>query len=400
MIPSSPLLLLTLLLSLFSASYASDLVRRATGCFRDIYCSPGANETWLQDGTSHQATWNTERQEFIAAGRLVIYLTEYDNPTSHVDLFNVNNNIGYVSITPKDLYFGGPNSNTNWRSKSFRLYIGVEGESGFNGPYGPVFYMIQAGINGSLPVLATAVVTEVNGATGTAKDGENHGKSSGSSGLSTAAAVIIGVAGFLVLAAALALLLVWRARRKRNNLAAGTALAKPGGTDHSKATLIGTAATAAATKGLGPDSTKNSLSPNDGERGGVEGEEGLIGSSSARNSGSTTASPGEVGSTGGAGHLSQNDAMLIAATYRQLMRKPSWKVEDDEDWSGSTGPGSTPGSATESTEGPNGEEEERRRREVSERLMREELAQEGHGLQEVRAGNVVHVPETSSPPPK
>ncbi|RKP15192.1 hypothetical protein BJ684DRAFT_14535 [Piptocephalis cylindrospora] len=385
-----PLLLLAFLVSLHSTSEASGLVRRAAGCLNDIYCSPRANETWLQDGTSHQATWNTERPAFVAAGRLVIYLTEFDNPTSHVDLFNVNNNIGYVSITPKDLYFGGPNSNTNWKSKAFRLYIGIEGESGFAGPYGPrrkerrviqliiPSYSVEAGINGSLPVLATAVVTtEVGEATGTPKDDPKEKDDSG--GLSTAAAVIIGVAAFLVLAATLALLLVWRARRKRN----GAAMGKPGGTDHSKATLIGGA-------------SGKMIDGDEKGREGVSGEEDRMGNL-ARNSGSSTMSPsppptgGEASSTGGAGHLSQNDAMLIAATYRQLMRKPSWKVEDDEDWVGSGPPGST----TESTEPVNGDEEERRRREVSERLMREELAQDGHGLQEVRAGNVVHVPDSS-----
>jgi hypothetical protein len=67
--------------------------------------------------------------------------------------------------------------------------------------------------------------------------------------------------------------------------------------------------------------------------------------------------------------------MLIASTYRKLMRQPSWKTseniaeEDDED--------------------------ELKREEMRNRVLLESLADEGHDLRKVSSGMVIRVEDTS-----
>jgi hypothetical protein len=77
----------------------------------------------------------------------------------------------------------------------------------------------------------------------------------------------------------------------------------------------------------------------------------------------------------GHSNLSAGDAMLIASTYRKLMRQPSWKTseniaeEDDED--------------------------ELKREEMRNRVLLESLADEGHDLRKVSSGMVIRVEDTS-----
>ncbi|RUS14005.1 hypothetical protein BC937DRAFT_94485 [Endogone sp. FLAS-F59071] len=69
--------------------------------------------------------------------------------------------------------------------------------------------------------------------------------------------------------------------------------------------------------------------------------------------------------------LTSNDAMLIADTFRQFMRKPDWQEQELNDLS------------SPSTSG-NDEDEEERRRRLGDELLRKELAEEGTPMQRVQ----------------
>jgi hypothetical protein len=162
--------------------------------------------------------------------------------------------------------------------------------------------------------------------------------------LSTAAIVGISVGGGLLLIAIIGGIYIWTVYKRRS-----------------------AAAAAAAAK------SASSNAPGGGEVTEAGVAAGAVGSSDTLNA---PVSPG---------NLSAGDAILIAATYRQLMRKPSWRVstgegvdeEEEDDDGGALGP-------------------MLHRRKTGARVLMEELANEGHGLHNVNAGTAVCIDDSAS----
>jgi len=309
---------------LWIASASAILVRRQSTCYEDIYCSPLAGDVWLMNGTTYMATWNTQNPSFsAAAGQLIIKLVDVSQPTGYLELKQSANSIGYAPFTLSDLDFGGPNSSNNYKMKPVFLSIYPDGSS--NQTIGPIFTIIQPGANGELPDLSKPIpipastVTVSNPATGVPALGS--GKK-----LSTAATVLIAVGA--AVAAALAAVFVMMLRKRNNGptVAEGFALKKA-------PSLDSTAPLAAPRPISDPDNSSlnsHSLSP------------------------AATA-------------ISTNEAIMIAQTYRQLMRKPSWSKSDSANAS------------------------------RAQEIIAQELREEGHDLHDVRRGSAVQVSNLEEP---
>jgi len=301
---------------LWIASASAILVRRQSTCYEDIYCSPVASDVWLTNGTTYLAYWNTQNPAFTAAaGQILIKLVDVSQPTGYLELKQSANSIGYAPFTLSDLDFGGPNSSNNYKAKQVFLSIYPDGSS--NTTIGPIFTIIQPGANGALPDLSKpipipATVTVDNPATGVPAY-------AGGKRLSTTATVLIAVGA--AVAAALAAIFVMMLRKRNNvpQVAEGFALKKT-------KSLDSTAPLAAPRPISDPDNSSlnsHSISP------------------------SATA-------------ISTNEAIMIAQTYRQLMRKPSWSKD----------------SANASR---------------AQEIIAQELREEGHDLHDVRRGSAVQV---------
>jgi len=304
---------------LWIASTSAILIRRQAGCSSGIYCSPQASDVWLMNGTTYLATWNTANPIFTAASaQIIIKLIDVAQPTGYLDLKQSADSLGYAPFVLSDLDFGGPNDSSNYKVKQVRLSIYPDGSP--NQPLGPIFTIIQPGKNGELPDLSkpipTSTVTVQSPATDTPTASDERK-------LATSAIVLIALGSAMALSLMGILIMVVRRRRVAPSVAEGFSLKKT-------RSLDSTAPLAAPRPISDPDGSS-------------------INSSHNIQSAATA--------------ISANEAMMIAQTYRQLMRKPSWSKADAS-----------------------GAEMSR-----AQEIIAQELREEGHDLHDVRRGSAVQV---------
>ncbi|RKP09686.1 hypothetical protein THASP1DRAFT_22497 [Thamnocephalis sphaerospora] len=322
---------------------AAMLVRRQTSapifdpnqCTSGIYCNPKGGETF--NASDFAVHWNPTQTLFAANTRVSVFLVssyQSDNIVYKQEYIpSASGNIR-VQITPKFFSTGTPGKPV---SEKFRLWILPGGDT----PLTMTNYAnIEITLAAVLPSASSATPTSTSSSgDASALPPAGDAKSAESGGLGVPATVGIGVGAAVVLAALVAGILLMRARKRRQLTAA-------------KAEAAAAAATDAPPSPGSLDAPGSALSG---------------------------------GRASGNANLSAGDAILIAATYRQLMRKPSWKAgdmpddddDDDDDEDSSLDP-------------------VLKRQEMGARVLMESLADEGHGLRNVASGTAIRVEDSAS----
>ncbi|RKP26144.1 hypothetical protein SYNPS1DRAFT_28151 [Syncephalis pseudoplumigaleata] len=316
-------------------------------CYASVYCAPAPNATISE--SSFTVRWNTYENKISTVGSVDIFLSPrsnpYDRPTLVMHLDSPPGSLGQVDIPIKPEYFSTKGQPNQTITEPMYLWILPTREKPSSGQVAlPITLQMTVPAKSS-PSPSPSVVVKDSPTTALKANGHD-------SALSTAAIIGISVGGALLLAAIIGGLFIWGVYKRRS------------------------AATAAAKH---PDNRDSATNDN------AVAEAGAAGASAAGVAGSSDTLNAPVSP----GNLSAGDAILIAATYRQLMRKPSWKVssgdgvdeeeeedEEDED-GGALGP-------------------MLHRRKTGARVLMEELADEGHGLHNVNAGTAVCIDDTAS----
>ena len=345
------------------------LFRRTTGCASDIYCSPQAGAQWIEDGvTTYKATWNTDNPTLKAAPNLIIELVDVAQPQSHLEQLVLPNNNGYAPFKLTDLDFGGANTNDNYRTKQVLIRIYAQGAAPGSLPLGPAFTIVQPGIHGQLPPKPTLPSSADSTATVTATATNVIQENTPS--LSSHAILGISVAAGILGAALIALLLFFFIRRTKQRR---KHISHPVNTPSLDPKQQGY-------QGLQtPDLTS------------MQAREFSVDSVVPLAPGMAPFQSATIHSTGvdstSSLPLSTDEAIKIAATYRQLMRKPSWtdgkllRPEDEEEVDSSIMSGIPPAHSPSSLS----------REAVATQLISRELADEGRNLSLVKRGSGVAV---------
>ncbi|KAI8055181.1 hypothetical protein BDF22DRAFT_372405 [Syncephalis plumigaleata] len=322
-----------------------------SSCYVNIYCQPAYNANITT--SSFTVKWNTYENKLSTVGAVDIYLSPASNPYSNKiilgSLDSPQGSLGQIQVSVKPNYFSQKGKPNETISESMYLWVLPRREvPSANQAYLPItLSMVMPSESTPTPV-STVIIKETSSAM---SNNDPH------STLSTGAIIGISVGGGLLLIIIIGGIFIWAIYKRRN-----------------------AAATAAAAKSANNNNNIIINNSNSASGGSDVAEAGVaagpLGSSDTLNA---PVSPG---------NLSAGDAILIAATYRQLMRKPSWKVsagegvdeeeeEDDDDDGGALGP-------------------MLHRRKTGARVLMEELANEGHGLHNVNAGTAVCIDDSAS----
>ncbi|KAI9595661.1 hypothetical protein BDF19DRAFT_422533 [Syncephalis fuscata] len=332
---------------------SNNLIRRAgvigpadrTNCLSDIYCLPQANA--VINTTNFVLQWNPYANKISTAGQVDIYLTSasdpYNNPRFISNQQSSPGSMGQIEVTVKPEYFSTKPQPGQTTTEMMYLWILPAREK-------PDASQKALPITLALTLPPTPTTSSTSTISVSAPTGTDQSKAKHSAGLSTGAIIGISVGGGVLLLIIIAGLIIWGIYRRRSAAAAAAkAKANRSGAPDSSAVVEANAAGGAAAVAAGSSDTLNA-----------------------------PASPG---------NLSAGDAILIAETYRQLMRKPSWKiaagegVEEEEEEDDDDGEALDP---------------MLNRRKTGARVLMEELANEGHGLQNVTAGTAICIDDSAS----
>ncbi|CAG8611746.1 14062_t:CDS:2 [Ambispora leptoticha] len=331
------------------------------------YCVPKLNDAFNSTQWITFA-WNTLANPFAVQGALDIYLRRTQGTKIVETMKNVSNDLGQYSFKPQSGWFEPYDPQANNTFQFFFVAAPLNQDPNDITDSGPTFYITQLPpTNQSSGSTITLTAPTVTATTSPALSASNVGlvDSTKNSPLTTPIIVIIIVAAFLLLIAiaGLAFVILTRSRNRSKrhqslsnvstssnvpmmvqtkDLDKGKRLSDKSGEPESPVEASSIYSTT-------PLATKNSMSS-------LNQKLGIVSFSSESNLLQPQQQPAF-------------DAAMLSDAYRQVLRKPDWKEEDDDE--------------EFDTEIGLSEEERRRRREAKE-IMKQELAEEGRGLHSVQ----------------
>lgn len=353
-------------------------------CKRNIYCLPSPNVTWYYDEASW-IQWNNQNERFVSGSRQVnIYLYErikpdpstYNEHNLLAAFKNIENASGLYNLTVSDTiisnwtpsFFSAPGSSNTTRA---HFVVVTWPENTLDAEKGEDFFIssqIRPGSSHTTepvsPISAGAhpTVTQTIALDPVYLDEESSRRD----------VIIIGTVCSGMFLAFLGLVFVFMRRKQKRKNEMRDSLPTGSSTTPIITEKAPTAEIGKQTIESSPNDTAAMLLPSD-----------------------AAVAPATLTSPDDDGPISSSDARLIALTYRQMLRKPTWQTMPGEE-------------APEDEEERKEAEKEARRR--SEAIMQRELQEEGRGLKTVSVHSMyegngttsgsVRTSSTSSPAPE